>query len=79
MKGIHISSAPPLPNIHLKPLLIIHHVRILPPRLRYRHIRDPGAKNATCEKDPQHVRETDSRGRAEMVEEQQGEDGAYFS
>ena len=68
---------PPLRNILLKPLLIISHIRILPPSLRNRKPRHHRAQKLTREEDPQHLRQAPRR--REVVEQQGGEDGAEFA
>ena len=73
------SSSHPPTHIHLKPLLIIPHVRILPLRLRNHHVRDHGPENITLEKYPEHVRQANHVGSAEVVEEEGREDGAEFT
>ena len=62
----------PLPNIRLKPLLIILHVRIPPFRLGHYSPSDSGPEQITGGKNPQHIREADDGGAAQVVEEESG-------
>ena len=55
------TSSRPLTNIRLKPLFIIRHISIRPPRLRNQKDRNNRAQGVAHEKDPQDVRQADYR------------------
>ena len=63
----------------LKPILIIPHIRILPPRLRHKPPRQPRPQQIAPEENPQNVRQPDLIGAAEVVEQEGGEDSADFA